>query len=142
MKTIHIKKEVARILITREIDYAIRIARILYRKGQQSAVEISQNEGIPMSFAYKILKKLELGGIVEILRGSTGGYRLKKDCREMTLFDIVSALNEDIFITECMVPDHQCTSRQSEHCGIHKEFGRIQNVLNQEMKKKPLHRLL
>lgn len=124
------------------MDYAIRIVRILYRDGQQSAVEISEKEGIPMSFAYKILKKLASADAVESQRGINGGYRLKWDCSEMTLLDIISALRENTFITECMLQGYRCNSSQSNHCGIHREFSRIQEVLNQEFAKNPLTELL
>ena len=61
-------------LITRETDYALRILRTLQNEKQLTAAEIAKEEQIPQQFAYKILKKLKTGHLVNIYRGITGGY--------------------------------------------------------------------
>ena len=45
-------------LMTREMDYALRILRALHREEQLSAAEIAQRESIPKAITVKILKKL------------------------------------------------------------------------------------
>ena len=80
-------------LITREVDYAVRIVRDLNRGGRKKIDEICLNELIPRQFSYKILKKLEQAGIVKIFRGAGGGYCLEKSTHEISLFDILNCIN-------------------------------------------------
>ena len=61
-------------IITRETDYAIRILRSLADLQLKNIREISDEQMIPRQFAYKISKKLERAGFIEIIRGAQGGY--------------------------------------------------------------------
>lgn len=130
------------ILITREIDYAIRIVRTLEWNGQQAAVEIAEKEGIPLPFAYKILKKLAKAEIVKIYRGASGGYQLLRPSGDLNLLDVAKAMDDEILITECMDQDYRCSSQQSQQCTVHREFLRIQQVLEREMSSKSISELL
>ena len=59
-------------VITRETDYALRILRALLDGKLHTAGQIAQDELLPQAFAYKILKKLEKAGLVEVVRGTAG----------------------------------------------------------------------
>ena len=72
-------------LMTREMDYALRILRALHREEQLSAAEIAQRESIPKAITVKILKKLHTAGVVSSRRGSSGGYLLERSCEELSL---------------------------------------------------------
>ena len=62
-----INKQAVRIMmITRESDYGVRIIRALKDGGLMTIGQICERECIPKQFAYKILKKLELAGLVQI----------------------------------------------------------------------------
>ena len=65
-------------VITRETDYALRILRALLDGKLHTAGQIAQDELLPQAFAYKILKKLEKAGLVEVVRGgrlpAVGGF--------------------------------------------------------------------
>ena len=78
--------------ITRESDYAMRVVRALMGETRLSVSDICEREAITAPFAYKILKKLQNAGIVQGYRGVHGGYALKKDPAELTLYDIYSAI--------------------------------------------------
>ena len=67
-------------LMTREMDYALRILRALYQEGQLSAAAIAQRESMPKAVTLKVLKQLRAAGLVSSLRGSSGGYVLQRPC--------------------------------------------------------------
>lgn len=66
-------------IITRETDYALRILRVLLDGELHTVGQISQDELLPQSFAYKILKKLDKAGLIDVVRGTAGGCRLAAD---------------------------------------------------------------
>ena len=51
-------------LITRRSDYAMRIIRVLRDSKIHNVREMCELEEIPKAFAYKILRELEMAGIV------------------------------------------------------------------------------
>lgn len=129
-------------LISRQSDYAVRVVRALSDMQIHSAAEIESRENVTVAFSYKILKKLEKAGIVNAIRGSNGGYSLIKACDEFTLFDIISAVDDDFIINECMRDGYICSSNCDSKCKVHEELLRIQRVLINEMKSKTMAEVL
>lgn len=123
-------------LITRESDYGIRTVRALACGEKMNIAAICEQENIPRQFAYKILKELSRAGIVSIVRGVSGGYILTADLEKLTLYDIISVIDRDLFLNKCMEPGYVCDRNcDLNPCGIHQELVRIQNVMEEELKK-------
>ena len=130
-------------LITREIDYAVRIVRDLSAGGRRKIDEICRNELIPRQFSYKILKKLEQAGVVKIFRGAGGGYSLVKEASNITLFDIITSINSGLLLSECLGEGYNCPrdGKDGKPCGVHVELERIQNTVFGLLKENPLSAL-
>ena len=128
-------------LLTKESDYAIRIVRALKDGNKIRARDICEEEEIPEAFAYKILKKLERANLVHVSRGTRGGCVLVKDIGELSLYDIVLAIEPEFSITHCML--ERCSRHTKESpCAVHMELRRIQNLLEKELKSKSLKAIL
>jgi len=127
-------------VITREIDYAVRIIRDLSRGGRKKIDEICRNELIPRQFSYKILKKLEKSGLVKIFRGADGGYALTADYRNLSLFDIIVSINKELVFSECLGHGYNCPLNigGKAPCGVHAELERIQAITFAHLKEKKL----
>jgi Rrf2 family protein len=125
--------------ITRESDYAVRIVRELAGGGKKTVQEICRREEVPPQFGYKILKKLENRGLVKGFRGTNGGYSLAKNADEITLFDVICAVDGNLLVSECMNYGYQCPmNNQGRRCGVHAEFARIQDLLIRSLQEKSL----
>ena len=125
-------------LLTREMDYALRILRALDQEAQLSAVAIAQREHIPKAITLKILKRLHAAGLVSSRRGPSGGYLLERSCEELRLWDLFHALGEDLYLNRCQQPGYRCENRPEGDCGLCKELSRVQAVLDEELKRTPL----
>ena len=125
-------------LITREMDYALRILRALYREGQLSAAAVAQREHMQKAITLKLLNRLLAAGIVESRRGVSGGYFLKRRCEDMSIYDIFQVLGDPPLINRCQREGYQCENFQSGGCGVCRELCRIQGVLDQELRRTPL----
>lgn len=125
-------------LITREMDYALRILRALYQSGQLSAASIAQKERMSKAVTLKVLKALHAAGLVSGLRGSNGGYILSRPCETLYLGDLFRALGEPVFVNRCQMPGYRCENGPGERCGICRELSRIQAALDEELSKTPL----
>ena len=128
---------------TKECDYAIRIVRCLANQEMKTVRTICLDEHMPHPFAYKILKKLEHAKIVKSYRGSSGGYQLSRKVDELTLLDIVAAVDDHLYLNECLQGDYVCeNNRDGNPCGVHAELNRVQKVLLTAMQEKTMAELI
>ncbi|MDR3173547.1 MAG: Rrf2 family transcriptional regulator [Treponema sp.] len=128
--------------ITRESDYAVRIIRELADGAKKTVQGISAGEQVPVPFAYKILKKLEKGGLVQSFRGAGGGYRLAKEAAHITLFDVMSAIDGKLLLSECMDHNYRCPHREKgKQCKVHGEFERIQALILAGLRERTLDQI-
>lgn len=125
-------------IISREFDYALRILRHLSEKGMSSASEIEKSEKVSVDFARKILRKLKNAGMIEVERGSKGGYRLTAACQNLTLWDIKSVIDPEEIVNRCVCSDYRCDNLDKNRCSIHRECIRLENIIRNEMKDRKL----
>ena len=125
-------------IISREFDYALRILRHLDKKGMSSAADIERHENVSVDFTRKILRKLKNAGIVEVERGSKGGYRLVKTCEDLTLWDIKHVIDPEEVVNRCVCSSYQCDNIDKNHCSIHHECLRLESIIRNEMENKKL----
>jgi Rrf2 family protein len=81
--------------VTAKADYAVRAVVELANSGQASprkVDELARAQAIPVSFLENILTQLRSSGIVRSQRGPEGGYWLAKPAEEVTLADIIRAV--------------------------------------------------
>lgn len=117
-------------IITRETDYAVRILRCLADFHLKTIREISEEQIVPRQFAYKISKKLERAGLIEIIRGATGGCRMIKDLHEVTLMDLIDVMDRDNMVSSCLNPAMSCPYREkNEGCCVHNSLCQVQQYI-------------
>lgn len=116
----------------------MRILNALHKERPLAASELSKRCDIPSPFIYRVLKKLEAAEIVSIKRGPKGGYDIKTECSELTLYDVVSAFENTFLVIECMKTQYDCAHNRGVGCCMHREFGRIQGLLQSEFKRNSL----
>lgn len=131
-------------LITRETDYALRILRILSLGEHHTVGEMADRENFPQKFGYKIVKKMEKAGIVQIARGAGGGCVLACDLKAVSLFDLIEAVETKAYLTSCMTPGYECEWRGIRHktCVIHGQLAKVQEQINREFRSRSLHWVL
>ncbi|MFT3763400.1 MAG: SUF system Fe-S cluster assembly regulator [Pseudoxanthomonas sp.] len=98
--------------VTKLTDYATVVLTVLAaRPGEVlSATDLAEHSGLEPTTVSKLLKPLAQAGLVEGLRGAHGGYRLNRPADEISLIEIVEAMEGPLAMTEC--------SQADSHCGI------------------------
>lgn len=79
--------------------------------------EIAAHRDIPKSFLAKILQTLAKAGIVESLRGVQGGFRLARKPSDISLLDVVQAMEGPVAMNICAVDKKKCSF--SSTCVVH-----------------------
>lgn len=73
-----------------------------------SATNLSSKIAVSGKYLEKIMRLLSSRGIVSARRGASGGYFLAKSPEEITIGEIVRALEDDMEIIECVSKDGKC----------------------------------
>lgn len=130
------------LLVTREIDYAMRVIRALdSQEGPAAAAGVAAREQMPPAVTLKILKRLTAAGIVESRRGAAGGYRLRRSPEELTLYDLFRVFGREPLLNRCQAADYRCENYPDGDCGTCRELCRIQEILDAELRRTPLKAL-
>lgn len=69
---------------------------------------ISERQALPLPYLEQLFSKLRQAGLVESVRGVTGGYRLARDPAGITVFDIVAALEPPFKAKRCSGGEKGC----------------------------------
>ena len=130
-------------LITKECDYGLRIIRTLGDYNKRTVQAICDIENIPYKYAYKILKKLQKSGIVKNKRGPNGGYILDKSLSTFSMYDVINAVDQRLFLFECLRHGADCNRNKADDpCKMHMELARLQELLVTQMKSKSIEDVL
>mgnify|MGYP006271635471 CR=1 FL=1 len=85
-----------RYAVTAMMDLAIHD-----KVGPVTLADISQCQGISLSYLEQLFAKLRRSGLVEGVRGPGGGYRLARPIDQITVAEIINAVDEKVDITRC-----------------------------------------
>ena len=106
--------------ITQQADYAVRaiLDLALRPNGERaSCEEIARRQGIPVAFLTKICARLAAEGLVQSQRGVNGGVWLARPAQEITLLEVVEAIDGPITFNRCNRQPSECD--RSRTCPVH-----------------------
>lgn len=121
--------------ITRQADYAVRAVTFLARLGEDcraATSQIAEEQKIPPSFLAKIVSQLSVAGLLQTSRGARGGVSLARSPEEITLLEVVEAIDGPIFLNECVCDSGACIF--SDDCPIHPIWVEAQEQLINHLK--------
>lgn len=117
-------------MLTRGGEYAVRC--MLYLAGQATDRVVPRKEvtfamEIPDPFMAKIAQHLARGRLIQIVQGARGGYRLLRHPQEITLLEVIEAVEGEILLNECL--SHPGACRRSPSCRVHHVWQRAREGL-------------
>ncbi len=97
--------------ISKLADYGTVIMVYLARCSQTlcNARDIALHTHLTVPTVSKLLKRLTASGLLTSVRGVTGGYRLQRAASEISVAEIIYALEEQSGLTECSVQPNECS---------------------------------
>lgn len=85
-----------RYAVTAMLDLALNI-----NQGPITLSDISQRQGISLSYLEQLFSRLRRQGLVDSTRGPGGGYRLNRAPEEIAIAEVISAVDENVDATKC-----------------------------------------
>lgn len=128
--------------VTRETDYAVRCVLYLSeRSGEVVMVpDIARAKDIPRSFLAKILQKLTKAKIVRSYRGIRGGFMLARKPVDISLLDVIKAIEGPLAMNRCVVDRKSCRFRTA--CAVHPVWVDVKRELEDSLRTWNFERLL
>ena len=115
--------------INKLTDYAtVVLVDLAYSDVVRPTQVISDSTGIPLPTVAKLMKNLVKAGLIVSHRGVRGGYRLSRPPSEVSVADVIEALEGPIALTACVntSAEHCCYENQ---CPVHGKWDRVNGVV-------------
>lgn len=128
--------------VTRLTDYAtVILTALAARPGDVlSAAELAEHAGLEAPTVAKVLKPLAQAGLVDGFRGVHGGYRLARTASEISLVEVVEAMEGPLGMTQCSLHAGNCGIEHS--CGVRANWRRINDVVAEALRGVSLAQML
>lgn len=119
-------------IFSKTCEYGIRAVIYITVQSQQdqrvSLKEIAREIGSPEAFTAKILQQLARNGVIDSIKGPSGGFNVDKSKMEtIKLIHIVKAIDGDGFLKSCGLGLKECSAKQP--CPVHHQFKHIREAL-------------
>jgi FeS assembly SUF system regulator len=128
--------------LKRLTDYASLILSVLAESPTiwQSAPLLAKQVSLPGATVSKVLKLLTKAGLLRTTRGHQGGYQLAYAPKDISLSQIIRAIEGPILLTECSQGAANCPLES--HCTLKKPWRQLNQVMSEILDKFSLSDLL
>ena len=114
--------------LSKKADYALMAMKHLAvhpDAGSASAREIAGQYDIPVELMAKVLQRLARRGLLTSLQGTRGGYRLARPTAQISVADIIQAIDGPLTVTACSTEAENCG--QYAKCNVRDPLWRIKD---------------
>lgn len=122
------------ITISRETDYAARVVLHLSLTGaggRATAQQIAVERLIPKALVRRVVTRLAAAGIIQTMRGTEGGIELARPAAEISLLQVVEAMEGPLALNRCAVEPHTCPL--SPACAVHNAWCQAKDIIRQHL---------
>ena len=113
-------------------DYAVVLMTAAARRpagARLSATELSGETGVPLPTAQKLMGQLTGCGLLSSARGASGGFALARPATDISLADIVEAVEGPIAMTVCSGQEGASDCALDAHCRVKPHMGVVGNAV-------------
>ena len=112
--------------LSKKADYALMAMKHLALRGDRgssSAREIAEQYDIPIELMAKVLQRLVQRGLLASHQGTRGGYQLSRLAWQITVADVIQAIEGPVTVTACSTDDNHC--EQYSKCNVRDPLWRV-----------------
>ena len=129
-------------MFSTKAEYGVRVMAHLARTGGDGPISlatIADSEGLPLAYLEHLVQRLRKAGLVNSTRGAHGGYRLARPAEEITMDEVVEALEGQIAPMECFheAPEGRVLCSHEDNsaggCATKLLWTRVQNGVNKAL---------
>jgi len=118
--------------------HACVVLAVLPPDAAMPAAKLAEYHGVPSAYLAKHLQSLARAGVLETVKGPRGGYRLARPASDITVLDVVEAIDGDESAFRCSEirrrgPMAMPAREYTKACGIHRAFTRADEAWRAEL---------
>ena len=122
-------------ILTAQEEFGLRCVLTLTRAGLDGSLtlgQVAEAEGLTTAYAGKLMRLLVQGNLVESTRGRSGGYRLARDSREISVAEVVGSLGGRLYDGEiCNKPATESTfCVHNNDCAVRSLWSGVQGMVD------------
>jgi FeS assembly SUF system regulator len=113
-------------------DYAVVLMTAAARRdvGERlSATALAADTGVPLPTAQKVMGQLAIAGLLSSVRGVGGGFALARSASDISLAEIIEAIEGPIALTQCRGSDEVSDCALDAHCRVKPHMGIVGNAV-------------
>ncbi len=112
-------------------DYGVVTLSFLAREPQDyfSSSRISESTGVPLPTVSKLLKTLVKNGVVVSRRGAFGGYGLARPPDQISVADLVVALDGPIALADCLQDNNASVCGLEGFCAVRGPWQKVSDAI-------------
>ena len=133
--------------VSQKTEYALRamVQLALHRAREGGTLTpargLAEAQHIPLRFLEQQLGALHKAGLIESFRGAGGGCRLARDPGEITIAEVVDAIEGPMYPMNCLdAADHECFA--DSHCGLQELWGEVHVAIRRVFERTTLAELM
>jgi len=118
------------LIFSRQCEYALQAVLYLALRpqGQMTSMrELTKRLDVPYHFVAKILQDLTYKGLLNSMKGPTGGFALAMPAKDITLFHVVEAIDGADFTRTCLLGFAECSGKSP--CAVHDKWAGLRDGL-------------
>ncbi len=121
------------IILSKLADYGVIVATNLaaYPDRQVTAGAVAAATQLPQATVAKLLKAMAHAGLVAATRGASGGYRLAREAKTISVAEVIAAIDGDIGLTQCSVHVDECS--RTTYCPTRPHWAAINRAVGQAL---------
>ncbi len=134
-RSVYLEAKEMPIIFSRGCEYAFQAVLYLGLKAHNGPIhqrDISRALNIPPHFLGKILQLLSHRGLIISQKGKTGGFLLGRSPKDISLYDIVEALDGTEFLDACILGFRECSDENP--CPLHFQWKEAQRIIIQMLR--------
>ncbi len=131
--------------ITRKIEIGLACILNIASKFPKAPITISsiaKEEKISKDYVEQMLMRFRRANLIESIRGIKGGYKLKKEPRDITIKDVINALEKRVFDIICFSKNHKTICLHKRNCSIKPVWIELDKRINETLDKFSLEDIL
>jgi FeS assembly SUF system regulator len=118
-------------------DYAVTLLSHMGMQGETAlwaASGLAEKSGLPMPTAAKVLKLLAKGRLVSAHRGASGGYKLARKASDISIAEIIEAMDGPIALTDCSHGSAHAKCKIRRLCPMSSGWNKVNAALREALK--------
>jgi len=126
------------IRLSRLTDYAVALLSHMGKEAPKklwAASDLAETSGLPMPTVAKILKLLAKSDLITAQRGASGGYKLTRETADISVADIIEAMDGPIAITDCAEGSSHSGCNIESICPMSDGWNKVNRAMREALQK-------